>query len=200
MNLIRIIQKEIYRIIHLKINILSFSHNFSGIVETMLNKGPLRISLIDVGGQRSERKKWIHCFDDVNAVLFLVAMSDYDEKLKEDGKTNRMLESIRLFASVANNKWFVKPSLLLFLNKKDVFDQKIKYSSLAKCFADYTDETLQETAPADFLAEKFLKEVNEGRSIYRHFTCARDRENIKVVFQVTIDLIKQQNMQYCGMC
>ena len=103
--------------------------------------------MIDVGGQRSERKKWIHCFDDVNAVLFLVAMSEYDETLKEDGKTNRMHESIKLFASVANNKWFVKPSLLLFLNKKDVFDQKIKYSTLSKCFPEYLEETVQQTTP-----------------------------------------------------
>ena len=173
--------------------------SFVGIVETILNKGQLRISLVDVGGQRSERKKWIHCFDDVNAVLFLVAMSEYDEKLKEDGKTNRMKESLKLFASVANNKWFVKPSLLLFLNKKDVFDQKIKYSPLSKCFPEYCDESFRETKPEDFLAEKFVAEVNDGRSIYRHFTCARDRENIKVVFQVTIDLIKQKNMRYCGM-
>ena len=165
-----------------------------------MHKGILRISLVDVGGQRSERKKWIHCFDDVNAVLFLVAMSEYDEKLKEDGKTNRMHESIKLFASVANNKWFLKPSLLLFLNKKDVFDQKIKHSSLSKCFSDYREEELLDTTPEDFLAEKFVAEVNDGRSIYRHYTCARDRQNIKVVFQVTIDLIKQKNMRYCGMC
>ena len=39
---------------------------------------------IDVGGQRSERKKWIHCFEDVTAILFFVALSAYDLGLRED--------------------------------------------------------------------------------------------------------------------
>ena len=40
--------------------------------------------MFDVGGQRSERKKWIHVFDNVNVVLFLVAISGYDHVLVED--------------------------------------------------------------------------------------------------------------------
>jgi hypothetical protein len=40
--------------------------------------------MFDVGGQRSERKKWIHCFEGVNALLFLVAISGYDQCLAED--------------------------------------------------------------------------------------------------------------------
>ena len=40
--------------------------------------------VVDVGGQRSERKKWIHCFEDVTAILFFVALSEYDMTLRED--------------------------------------------------------------------------------------------------------------------
>jgi len=43
--------------------------------------------LVDVGGQRSERRKWIQCFDDVRAVLFVAALSGYDMTLFEDGTT-----------------------------------------------------------------------------------------------------------------
>jgi hypothetical protein len=42
--------------------------------------------LVDVGGQRSERKKWLHCFEDVTAILFCVALSEYDLVLIEDNK------------------------------------------------------------------------------------------------------------------
>ena len=59
-------------------------------METSFTRGDLLISLIDVGGQRSERKKWLHCFDSVDAVLFVVAMSEYDEVLAEDSDVNRM--------------------------------------------------------------------------------------------------------------
>ena len=40
--------------------------------------------MVDVGGQRSERKKWIHCFEGVTAIIFCVAMSEYDLVLAED--------------------------------------------------------------------------------------------------------------------
>lgn len=46
--------------------------------------------LFDVGGQRSERKKWIHCFEDVTAIIFCVAMSEYDQVLHEDETTVRI--------------------------------------------------------------------------------------------------------------
>ena len=165
----------------------------------MLTKQSLSITLIDVGGQRSERKKWLHCFDDVNAVLFIAAMSDYDQTLREDGQTNRMNESLRLFGTVSNSKWFENSSMMLFLNKKDVFDQKIQYSPLTTCFPEYHNKEEQHS-PESFLSEQFVQQVNVDRGIYRHFTCAKDRQNISVVFEVTIDLIKQKNMQYCGMC
>jgi hypothetical protein len=39
--------------------------------------------MVDVGGQRSERRKWIHCFENVTSIIFLVALSEYDQILFE---------------------------------------------------------------------------------------------------------------------
>ena len=50
----------------------------------------LVFNMFDVGGQRSQRKKWIHCFDDVDCVLFVSALSEYDQVLLEDSSVNRM--------------------------------------------------------------------------------------------------------------
>ena len=41
-------------------------------------------SMFDVGGQRSERKKWIHCFEAVTSIIFCVALSEYDQVLLEE--------------------------------------------------------------------------------------------------------------------
>ena len=59
----------------------------TGIIETSFRVNKLIYRMVDVGGQRSERRKWIQCFDDVRAVLFICALSGYDMTLFEDGKT-----------------------------------------------------------------------------------------------------------------
>lgn len=56
----------------------------TGITETTFKVGELTYKLFDVGGQRSERKKWIHCFENVTALVFLVSLSEYDQMLYED--------------------------------------------------------------------------------------------------------------------
>merc|ERR1711988_726608 len=87
------------------------------------------------GGQRSERKKWIHCFQEVTALIFCVAMSEYDLKLYEDETVNRMHESIMLFEEICNCQWFNETAIILFLNKKDLFEEKIQRVDLNVCFS-----------------------------------------------------------------
>ena len=66
----------------------------TGIVEVHFSFKNLNFKLFDVGGQRSERKKWIHCFEDVTAIIFCVAMSEYDQVLHEDETTVKYLNLV----------------------------------------------------------------------------------------------------------
>ena len=68
----------------------------SGIVEVKYIVDGVVFTMIDVGGQRNERKKWMHCFDNVTAVIFVVAINEYDQVLYEDNKTKRMVEAIKV--------------------------------------------------------------------------------------------------------
>ena len=90
--------------------------------------------MFDVGGQRNERKKWIHCFEGVTAVIFVAAISEYDQVLFEDKSQNRMIEAIALFREVCNLKWFRKTAMILFLNKRDLFEAKHVLSIVFFCF------------------------------------------------------------------
>lgn len=85
----------------------------TGIIETHFEVESLTFTLVDVGGQRSERRKWyielntanlttnrLHCFQDVTAVIFCAALSGYDLKLYEDETTNRMHEALKLFNEI----------------------------------------------------------------------------------------------------
>lgn len=93
----------------------------TGITETHFQIGDLTYRMFDVGGQRSERKKWIHCFESVTAIIFLVAISEYDQMLYEDESINRMQEALVLFDSICNSRWFIRTSIILFLNKVRAF-------------------------------------------------------------------------------
>ena len=80
--------------------------------------------VVDVGGQRSERRKWIHCFENVNVIIFVMAISDYDLNLEEDEATHRLADAMDLFANLINSELFRHMSVVVFLNKLDVFTEK----------------------------------------------------------------------------
>ncbi|KAK3869847.1 hypothetical protein Pcinc_024875 [Petrolisthes cinctipes] len=155
--------------------------------------------LFDVGGQRSERKKWIHCFEDVTAIIFCVAMSEYDQVLHEDETTNRMQESLKLFDSICNNKWFGDTAIILFLNKKDLFEEKIKRSPLTICFSEYTGSMEYSEASAYIQAQFEAKNKSTNKEIYCHLTCATDTTNIQFVFDAVTDVIIANNLRVCGL-
>lgn len=54
------------------------------------------------------------------------------------GAQNRMMESLVLFDSVVNSRWFMRTSIILFLNKVDLFRQKLGRSPLSNYFPDYS--------------------------------------------------------------
>ncbi|CAI8017971.1 Guanine nucleotide-binding protein G(q) subunit alpha [Geodia barretti] len=152
--------------------------------------------MVDVGGQRSERRKWIHCFDHVTSVMFLVAISEYDQFLVEaDSKVNRMVESLHLFNTIISYPWFKKSSIILFLNKKDLLEEKVMHSHLADYFEEYDGPKCDHVSTREFIAKMFIS-MNDMRSadIYPHFTCATDTENIKFVFDVVKNHILQQHI------
>ncbi|KAJ8792033.1 hypothetical protein J1605_020182 [Eschrichtius robustus] len=289
----------------------------TGIVETHFTFKNLHFRLFDVGGQRSERKKWIHCFEDVTAIIFCVALSGYDQVLHEDETTscllvprdccehllsfgvqccgeeeppscgtyaamrlwedwgqgrwpgpggsvgqlgvradvarglapppaaavlvdlpfacpalslaaNRMHESLKLFDSICNNKWFTDTSIILFLNKKDIFEEKIKKSPLTICFPEYTGVpplgfqpakqppqcgavALKSSPPPSLSPNTFTEAVahiqaqyesknkSAHKEIYTHITCATDTNNIQFVFDAVTDVIIAKNLRGCGL-
>lgn len=161
----------------------------TGIVETEFDLSNLKFRLFDVGGQRNERKKWIHCFDNVTAVIFVTSLSEYDQKCYEDDSTLRMKESMVLFDEICNSRYFQDTPIMLFFNKLDLFREKIKKTDLKLCFEEYQDGCDYDKA-LKFIQQTFLSlNREEGKTIYCHFTCATDTDNIKNVFDNVKDII-----------
>jgi len=170
----------------------------SGIVERKFMIQNVPFKFLDVGGQRNERRKWIHCFEGVISVIFVAAISEYDQVLYEDEGQNRLQESIREFEKICNNPFFDETAMILFLNKKDLFEDKIRTVTLRTCFPDYVGGRSFEEC-ADFVHKKFL-EVNTGNKlIFPHFTCATDTQLVSKVFDACKLVILDLNLKKLGL-
>jgi guanine nucleotide-binding protein subunit alpha len=168
----------------------------TGITETTFVIKNLTYRMFDVGGQRSERKKWIHCFENVTALVFLVAISEYDQVLFEDESVNRLQESLTLFDSICNSRWFTKTSIILFLNKIDLFAEKLPRSPLIQFFPEYKGGNNYDAA-CQFLLQKFvcLNTRADTKQIYTHLTCATDTKQIEFVMNAVNDIVVHENLR-----
>ncbi|KAI9672475.1 MAG: Guanine nucleotide-binding protein alpha-2 subunit [Caeruleum heppii] len=169
----------------------------TGIYETRFTMGQLSIHMFDVGGQRSERKKWIHCFEHVTSIIFCVALSEYDQVLLEESNQNRMMESLVLFDSVVNSRWFMRTSIILFLNKVDLFKQKLGRSPLGNYFPDYSGGNDVNRA-AKYLLWRFNQVNRAHLNLYPHLTQATDTSNIRLVFAAVKETILHNALKDSG--
>ena len=177
----------------------------SGIVTEKYVIDSKNFEMYDVGGQRNERKKWIHCFDDVTAVIFVAALSEFDQVLFEDSSTNRMVEAIELFDEICNNRHFASSNMILFMNKKDLFEEKIVNVHIGdqKSFEDFPvphGHIDYFGKGSRYFLRKFIKKnSNPDRKVYHHVTCATDSKNVEIVFNSCKDIILRGNFKEAGL-
>ncbi|KAH0628246.1 hypothetical protein JD844_009139 [Phrynosoma platyrhinos] len=168
----------------------------TGIIEYPFELENVIFRMVDVGGQRSERRKWIHCFESVTSIIFLVALSEYDQVLAESDNENRLEESKALFKTIITYPWFLNSSVILFLNKKDLLEEKIMYSHLVTYFPQFTGPKQDVNAAKEFILNLYQEQnPDKEKVIYSHFTCATDTENIRFVFAAVKDTILHLNLK-----
>ncbi|XP_071765946.1 guanine nucleotide-binding protein subunit alpha-13b [Centroberyx gerrardi] len=153
--------------------------------------------MVDVGGQRSERRRWFECFDSVTSILFLVSSSEYDQVLMEDRQTNRLSESLNIFETIVNNRVFSNVSIILFLNKTDLLEEKVKQVSVRDYFPEFSGDPASLPDVQRFLVECFRNKRREQQQkpLYHHFTTAINTENIRLVFRDVKDTILHDNLK-----
>jgi guanine nucleotide-binding protein G(i) subunit alpha len=173
----------------------------TGIVqhEMVINKTDFLI--VDVGGQKSERGKWVHCFDNVSAVVCMVAISEYDQKLFEDNSSNRLIDALELFESIANSKWFKDASVILFLNKIDLLKRKLcknKVPLNASGFFPDAPSGFDYDTACQWFKRKF-EALAQTKKVYTHMTCALDTDFMDTVFQSAVHGIMDRVLRASGL-
>ncbi|XP_061657250.1 guanine nucleotide-binding protein subunit alpha-11-like isoform X2 [Syngnathoides biaculeatus] len=169
----------------------------TGIIEYPFHIKGVTFRMVDVGGQRCERRKWIHCMDNVVSIVFLAALNEYDNVLLANPKHNRMEESLALFETIVKYPWFSETSFILFLNKKDLLEEKVQNSDVATYFPQYKGPQKDAKRAREFFLELYkIPHKGHRKPLYMHYTCATDTNNAKVVFNVVKDTIFREILDF----
>eukprot|EP01083_Nonionella_stella_P040207 109261_1 len=177
-------------------------HKFTSYVD---GYGEYVFEIPDVGGTRSERRKWWNqrvISDDVSAIVFVVPLSDYDKVLYEDDRTNRLVDAISLFTkTMIKGKFFQKQSVIVLFNKYDLFEEKIKKIPITHAFPTFPNAINANNADdvMKFVAGQFVSVFNDNGITMTNplrilRTCAVDTESIEGVFGKIGPQIVKQNL------
>lgn len=193
----------------------------SGVYEEILNLDGVEFHIWDVGGQRNERRKWTHIFNKVHVVIFVAAISEYDQVLYEDMNVNRFVEAVELFDKIVNDASFKKSGVILFLNKSDLYRAKLNKSPIR-----YEDEEFPDNsrfldfegphcpmgedpdselfkkcheAGINYMKRRLLDKSDGSRIIHTHITNATDTNNVDRVFQACKAIILQRALASIGL-
>lgn len=162
------------------------------------NNNENKYTFMEIGGQRSERRKWKHAIETghVNGIIFLVSLTFYDEGLREDQSENAMLEALQVFDEYVNSKELKQLPVCLVFNKIDLFNQKVKQSSIKKAFANYTGDIKDETQCYNYIQQQFKAKVsNQDRNghFYIQQMNATDLESVKTVVKSVESILAKVN-------
>jgi guanine nucleotide-binding protein G(i) subunit alpha len=175
----------------------------SGFMETNVQVKDWIWKLIDVGGQRVERKKWPAITAGLNGILFFASLNDYDAEAEVPNMKTRMHESLAVWREVLLSEDASHAPIILFLNKKDLFEKRITECPIQDSWPDFeprTDGNLF-NAGVTFIMNKYLQLLNDpscrvqAEFVYVHVTCALDTDQMRVVSTSIRDFVVQQRLK-----
>ncbi|KAJ6537928.1 G protein alpha-subunit [Mycena capillaripes] len=173
--------------------------NKTGLTETCLQVGELTYKFLDPSGLRSDRRRWLLCFENVKVILFCASLSDYDQMLYEDESVNRLKECLMDFDSICNSRWFAKTNIILSLNIDD-FSEKLERSPLAHHFPDYTGGANYDAA-CDYLLHRFvsLNQSAASKQIFAHYVSTMDTQLLNFLNSAIQDILLQIHLRRQGL-
>ena len=183
--------EELHDFLPTTADILRIRVQTTGVAFTNFNHRNAQFSMIDVGGQKTERRKWIHFFDDVKAIFFVVDISNFAD----------LEESLEVFTGICATKSLMSASVILFFNKTDIFREKKNLQELVNYFPEFIETSCNHKEAGKFIQRKFEERFRKHKKaeIYSFFTCATDTRNIDKTFSACSDIILKKNLVAAGL-
>mmetsp|Transcript_58017 Transcript_58017/g.96206 ORF Transcript_58017/g.96206 Transcript_58017/m.96206 type:complete len:462 (+) Transcript_58017:22-1407(+) len=164
----------------------------------------IKLDIIDVGGQRAERRKWLQVFDGIHLVIFVMSLSAYDQVLFEDHTTRCLDESLSLFQKTVHNKAFKSTDFVVFCNKCDIFEEKIKTVPFTVYNAEWSEDDKHDGDKVtqwiqQQFRDRFVNKSNDFSIKYAD-NGGGDQEEAKEDIQTSNARTKQRNLHFHITC
>ncbi|PMD22773.1 G-alpha-domain-containing protein [Hyaloscypha hepaticicola] len=160
----------------------------AGIQEFTFEMGSLSLHIFDISCQRSERRKWIHHFENTISIVYCVDISQYDERVVEDSNEATLTEGLMLFGSVINSRWFSRVSIILLLCNIGHFKEKLRSKPLVNYFPDYSGRS--DFGKASKYRLWWFNQVNRSHlNLYPHLCEPSDVSNMRLVLSAVKETV-----------
>jgi len=157
--------------------------NCDNVSEILFHYDTWKYRIINVNGLKSDHRKWISCFENISAIIMVVDISAYDEPSEKDEGVTHLQYDINYFETVNQSKWFEKTSIILFLNKTDLFKEKIAKVPLVQYFPEYTHGSDYEQA-LTYIKNCFIQLNDNKRKLYIKFNSNTDTKQFDFLTSV----------------
>merc|ERR1712228_541798 len=183
------------------LDLLMVRYRTTGMEEKTFLFNNAKIKVCDVGGERNERRKWIHFFTNITSVVFVVSLSCYDEVTFWNASLNAMVDSLNVFNEQVNGRWFTDTPFILIFSKSDLFEEKVKKVPINVCpsFAEYDGikDSMEESLA--YIKDVFVKRIkNSQREISIHVINATDKDQVEKVLDdvhtVAVDCLLERDV------
>jgi hypothetical protein len=175
-------------------DILATRIKTTGLTKLQVVLDSIEYEIIDIGGQKNERRKWAAQMNGVDMLVYIISLSDYDEVLyEEEDDTSRMIEALQLFPKTIEGEWFAEKPVLVLWNKKEKLVEKLVHGVTPQCiFKEYRGGNDIDKC-IEFIKGKFLEKIPKmSQSRMTHVIgSAIHEDTIKEVFKAVIKIAQE---------
>ncbi|KAI8951236.1 G-protein alpha subunit-domain-containing protein [Xylaria longipes] len=186
-NINRLAEQAAHRLAATDGDLLRTQVTTTGIHQVIIPYRGSQFCVYDLGGERSERKKWIHAFENVSVVIYPVDTTGYRRSMREDADGDRMREQFMIFESCANSYWFAQSSFIIVFTKMDLLTQYMKEEDVDAFLR--THDVISETEPRITIADDYLGYLE--RHFRRLVRSVDVRERVQFIRANLVDVDKR---------
>ena len=121
--------------------------------------------IVEIGGEKTERENWHHAYKDVDLIVYVASLSDFNQTMTNEPDTQRTQDALSLFSQIAANPLFATTPIFLLLNKSDVFGRKLAkdFEAFKRAYPGFSGDSSQVQEAISHVKEAYMRQLDKDR-------------------------------------